>query len=47
MTWNVWYGFSQLELSNGILPEGHPHIASQTVVQQKATDFLIFLTLTS
>lgn len=41
MTWNVWYGFSQLELSNGILPEGHPHIASQTVVQQKATDFLI------
>ena len=41
MTWNIWYGFSQLELSNGILPEGHPFIANQATVQQKATDFLL------
>jgi len=41
MTWNVWYGFSQLSESNGIIPTGHPYSASQEVVQQKATDFLI------
>ena len=41
MTWNVWYGFSQLEASNGILPADHPFIASQAVVQQKASDFLL------
>tara|TARA_B100000809_G_scaffold213624_1_gene218095 strand:+ start:67069 stop:67224 length:156 start_codon:yes stop_codon:yes gene_type:complete len=37
---NVWYGFSQLELSNGTLPKRHPHIASQAKVQQKAASFL-------
>lgn len=41
MTWNVWYGFSQLDASKGILPAGHPFIASQTEVQQKATAFLL------
>jgi len=41
MTWNVWYGFSQLEVSKGILPVGHPFVASQTVVQQKASAFLL------
>ena len=41
MTWNVWYGFSQLEASNGNLPANHSFIASQTEVQQKATSFLL------
>jgi exonuclease III len=41
MTWNVWYGFSQFKESNGIFPVGHPYVANQTVVQKKATEFLI------
>lgn len=41
MTWNVWYGFSQLTASSGKLPADHPFIASQTEVQQKATSFLL------
>ncbi|TLX71809.1 T9SS type A sorting domain-containing protein [Labilibacter sediminis] len=41
MTWNVWYGFSQLEVSAGILPSDHPYIATQAEVQQKATNFLL------
>ena len=32
MTWNVWYGFSQLEASSGNLPADHPFIASQIEV---------------
>jgi len=40
MTWNVWYGFSQLSEAAGIIPAGHPFSATQAEVQQKATDFL-------
>lgn len=41
MTWNIWYGFSQLDASQDILPVGHPFMASQAEVQQKATAFLL------
>ncbi|WP_289053785.1 T9SS type A sorting domain-containing protein [Carboxylicivirga marina] len=40
MTWNVWYGFSQLDESAGNIPASHSYSATQSEVQQKATDFL-------
>ena len=42
MTWNVWYGFSRLDASKGIIPSDHPYSANQVTVQQKATDFLTY-----